>query len=42
MLYVAPGWTERELKRMTRYYSRLRYLEHIPYDDFDMAADAVV
>lgn len=33
--YVAPGWTARGLKRMTRYYSRLRWLEHIPYDDYD-------
>ena len=32
--YVAPGWTERELRRMTRYYSRLRWLEHIPYEDY--------
>ena len=33
--YVAPGWTADELQRMTRYYSRLRWLEHIPYDDFE-------
>ncbi len=33
--YVAPGWTELELARMVRYYSRLRWLEHIPYDDFE-------
>ncbi|MGD2175616.1 MAG: hypothetical protein PVJ27_09450, partial [Candidatus Brocadiaceae bacterium] len=33
--YVAPGWSARELKRMTRYYSRLRWLEHIPYEDYD-------
>jgi len=32
--YVAPGWTDFELKRMTRYYSRLRWLEHIPYADY--------
>ncbi len=35
--YVAPGWTERELKRMTRYYSRLRWLEHIPFDEYEPA-----
>lgn len=33
--YVAPGWTDLELRRMTRYYSRLRWFEHIPYEDFD-------
>jgi len=32
--YVADGWTDRELRRMMRYYSRLRWLEHIPYADF--------
>ena len=32
--YVAPGWTDAELRRMTRYYSRLRWLEHIPYEDY--------
>jgi hypothetical protein len=32
--YVAPGWTEKELRRMIKYYSRLRWFEHIPYDDF--------
>jgi len=34
--YVAPGWTDAELKRMSRYYSRLRYIEHIPYKDFSI------
>jgi len=33
--HVAPGWTDYELRRMTRYHSRLRWLEHIPYADFD-------
>lgn len=33
--YVAPGWTEKELRRMMQYYSRLRWYEHIPYADFD-------
>jgi hypothetical protein len=33
--YVAPGWTEYELKRMVRYYSRLNYWGNgIPYDEF--------
>ena len=37
--YVAPGWTELELARMMRYYSRLRWLEHIPYEDFEYRND---
>ena len=37
--YVDPGWTDRELKRMQRYYSRLAWLEHIPYEDFEYLPD---
>lgn len=32
--YVAPGWTERQLLNITRYYSRLRYLEHLEFADY--------
>ena len=32
--YVAPGWTDDELRRMCRYYSRLNWLSHIPYEDY--------
>jgi hypothetical protein len=32
--YVGSKWTQVELENMTRYYSRLRYLEHIPYADY--------
>jgi len=32
--YVAPNWTDYELCRMMRYYSRLCWLEHIPYKDY--------
>lgn len=32
--YVAPGWTQEELARMTRYYSRLFWLKHVPYEDY--------
>ena len=32
--YVGDSWTEYELKRMTRYYSRLNWVEHIPYEEF--------
>ena len=33
--YVHPNWTSLELRRMSRYYSRLRWFEHIPYEDFE-------
>jgi hypothetical protein len=33
--FVADGWTERELRRTMKYYSRLRWLEHIPFSDFE-------
>ena len=32
--YVEEGWTNHELRRMMCYYSRLRWVEHIPYEDF--------
>lgn len=32
--YVGPGWTELELKRFTRYWSRLRWLEHVPFEEY--------
>lgn len=32
--HVIPGWTAKELLRMTEYYSRLRWFEHIPYNEF--------
>jgi len=34
--YVAPGWTEAELQRMTRYYFRQSAFRHIPYEEFDV------
>lgn len=37
--HVGAGWTEHELRRMQRYYSRLRYLEHIPYSEYNGAGD---
>lgn len=37
--YVAPGWTELELARMMNYYAKLRWLEHIPFDDFKYRED---
>lgn len=32
--YVGNNWTDNELKRMSRYYSRLNYLGHIPYNEY--------
>ena len=32
--YVAPGWTDRELRRYCRYWSRLRWLGGIPFEEF--------
>lgn len=32
--HIDLGWTERELRRMMRYYSRLQWLGHVPYDDY--------
>lgn len=32
--YVSPKWTERELKDYMRYWSRLRWLEHIPFEEY--------
>ncbi len=37
--YVAPGWTKDELRNMVRYYSRLRYLEHIPFKEYHYGQD---
>ncbi len=40
--YVSPKWDEQTLKRMVWYHSRLRFTEHIPYEDwrFDRPANA--
>lgn len=32
--YVSPKWTERELKDYMRYWSSLRYLEGIPFEEY--------
>lgn len=32
--HLAPGWTEIEMRRMMHYYSRLRWYEHIPFNEF--------
>lgn len=32
--YVAPAWTEYQLRRYQRYWSRLAWLEHIPFSEY--------
>jgi len=36
--FVPSNWPEAELKKMMRYYSRLRFVSRIPYKDFDNKA----
>ena len=33
--FVGPNWTDRELTRFMRYWSRLRWFRAIPFEDFD-------
>jgi len=33
--YVAPNWTIYKFKKMMHYYNRLRWLEHIPYKEYE-------
>ena len=40
--YVHPNWTERELSDMMRYYARLRYLEHIPFEEYGKVKNQLV
>lgn len=35
--YLAPTWTNQQMIRTTKYYSRLRYFEHIPFENFRWA-----
>lgn len=32
--YLGSGWTEQKIRRVCRYYSRLRWLEHIPFAEY--------
>ncbi len=32
--YLAPGWAEKQMKDTVRYYSRLRWLEHVPFEEY--------
>lgn len=36
--YVAPGWTDHELRRMMRYWSRQNWLSKVPYSEFGMTS----
>jgi hypothetical protein len=38
--YVAPGWSDELLKKISRYYNRLSYLNGIPFADYDWRAYA--
>ncbi len=40
--YVAPRWTERQLTDMMRYYSRLNWLEHIPWHQYSKVSQQVM
>jgi hypothetical protein len=33
--YVAPSWTDEELKKMMRYWAAQQFFRAIPYDEFD-------
>lgn len=35
--YIAPGWTDKELRRFVRYWSNLAYLGGIPFNEFEEA-----
>lgn len=37
--YVGTGWTEGLLRDTVRYYSRLRWLEHIPFEQYHSSGD---
>jgi len=32
--YVAPGWTEAELRRFMRYWSRQNWLSAVPFEEY--------
>jgi hypothetical protein len=36
--HVGHNWTEEELRRFVRYWARIRYFHHIPFEEFDMHA----
>lgn len=36
--YLAPGWTEKEMRKMVYYYFKQRWLAHVPYAEFQATA----
>jgi len=40
--YVAPGWSNRELNRYMKYWSRLRFTRAIPFEEFGLGGSAPV
>ena len=38
--YIHPDWTERELKDVMRYYSKLNWLGHIPFSEYQGSKEA--
>ncbi len=39
--YCSPAWTDRELKRVCRYYSRLNYWGAIPFSEFQLEPESL-
>ena len=40
--YLNPNWKSKDMKRVVKYYSSLRFFEHIPFKDWrgiDMTED---
>jgi hypothetical protein len=37
--YVAPDWTDHELKRYMRYWARLNWLSSVPFEEYDHSYD---
>lgn len=33
--YLSPNWTERDVRRFVRYWSKQNWLEHIPFEDYE-------
>ncbi|MDD5288331.1 MAG: hypothetical protein PHY28_04385 [Dehalococcoidales bacterium] len=40
--FVAPRWTDRQLTDMVRYYSRLNWLGHIPFNEYKQVSQGVM
>lgn len=38
--YIGENWTGEQLRRFMKYWSRLRWLEHIPFEDFRPEVEA--